>query len=205
MDDFQKIERRTYRYWYEDGVSDIAAGSVFLLVGLVFLIQALAPAGRPAGISAFGLPVVIIGGVLLARWAVAAVKRRVTYPRTGFVAYRKASGSRRWLAGVIAAGMALLFTIFARREPVVLSWIPLLIGLIMGLGLISFAYRFKLGRYYVLAACSLLAGLAAALLTQDETAGSALYFGVLGLAMCLSGGLTLWDYLRRTQPPAEEA
>jgi hypothetical protein len=204
VDDLKKIERRTYRYWYEDGVTDIASGWVFLMVGMVFLIEALAPAGPLAGISAIALPVVVIGGVLLARWAVAAIKRGITYPRTGFVSYRKTARSRRWLAGAVAAGMAIVITVFARLGPLARGWIPLFTGLFIGLGLMFMGYRFNLGRYYALAACSLAAGLAAATLTQNETAGSAVYFCAMGLALVASGALTLWGYLRRTQPPAEQ-
>ena len=104
MDEVEKIQRRTYRYWYEDGLADLGAGWVFALLGILFLLQALAPAGPLAGISAILLPLVVIGGGLLARWAIAGLKARITYPRTGYVSYRQPTGRRRWLTGLVGDG-----------------------------------------------------------------------------------------------------
>lgn len=204
MDEVERIQRRTYRYWYEDGLADLGAGWVFALLGIVFLLQALAPAGLLAGISAIMLPLVIICGGLMARWAIAGLKARITYPRTGYVSYRQPTGRRRRLTALMAMGMAMLVASFVAIGPVGRAWIPLLTGLVIGAGLLYAANRFGLGRYFVLAAASAGAGAAGSFLTRDEAAGDAVYFGAMGVCLILSGGLALWGYLRRSRLPGQE-
>ncbi len=108
MNEIDKIQLTTYRYWYEDGLADLGAGWVFALLGILFLLQALAPAGPLAGMSAILLPLVVIGGVLTAGWAIAGLKARITYPRTGYVSYPQPTRRRRWLTALLALGMAVL-------------------------------------------------------------------------------------------------
>jgi hypothetical protein len=204
MDELEKVQRRTYRYWYEDGLADLGAGWVFALLSILFLLQALAPAGPLAGISAILLPLVIIGGGLLARWAIAGLKARITYPRTGYVSYRQPTGRRRRLSALLAMGMAMLVAFFVVSGPVGQSWIPLLTGLVIGAGLLYIANRFGLGRYFVLAAASVVAGAAGSFLTRDIAAGDAIYFGAMAVCLVVSGGLTLWGYLRRSGSPGQE-
>jgi hypothetical protein len=204
MDELEKVQRRTYRYWYEDGLGELGAGWVCALLGILFLLEALAPAGPLAGISAILLPLVMIGGGLMARRAIAGLKARITYPRTGYVSYRQPTGRRRWLSALVALGMAVLVAFFAVRGPVAQSWIPLLTGLVIGAGLLLIANRFGLGRYFALAAASLGAGAAGSFLTRDVSLGDAIYFGAMGVCLVVSGGLALWCYLRRSGSPGQE-
>lgn len=205
MDSIERIERRTYRYWYEDGLADLATGWVFGMVGIFFLIQALAPAGPLTAISALVLPVVVIAGTLMARRAVSGLKARITYPRTGFVAYRKPKRNRRWLTGLVGGIMAMLVTLFARLGPGAQAWIPMLTGLVIGAAFLYIGQRFNLTRYHALAAVSALAGAAGSIIAPDETAGSAAFFLTIALGLLIGGGLTLWAYLRRTGVSDEEA
>ncbi len=67
----------------------------------------------------------------------------------------------------------------------------------IGAGLLYIANRFGLVRYFALAAATAAAGAAGSLLMSDVSAGDAVYFGSTSVCMVLSGGLTLWRYLRR--------
>lgn len=202
--EIDRVQQRTWRYWYEDGVVEIAAGGIFLLLGLLFLVEGIAPAGSlPASFSAIGLPVVLIGGMWLAGRIVAAVKARLTYPRTGYVAYSQPARARRLATGIVAVVVGALVAGLLTRAPATLAWVPLLQGLIVGAALLYFGQRIGLTRFFVLALVSALAGVAASLAGLGESLGDAAYFGAMGVALLVSGGLTLRTYLSRTQPPAE--
>ena len=143
----EQIERRTLRYWYEDGLADLAAAWVFILVGLFFLVQVIFPSGPVTVLTAILLPVVVIAGGLMARRIVAGLKERWTYPRTGYVEYRRPKGSRRWRRMLIAAMMAIPATLFVRLGLPAPNWIPFFNGLIVGVALLYVAQRFGLARY----------------------------------------------------------
>ncbi len=53
----ETAQKRTRRYWYEDGLSELAAGAVILLMALLNLAIALvAPPHWQGWLSAAGLP-----------------------------------------------------------------------------------------------------------------------------------------------------
>lgn len=197
--------RRTRRYWYEDGIIEIALGCIFLAIGLLFFVDAATPLGpSAAGFSAIGLPIVVIGGSWIARRAVAAAKARLIYPRTGYVAYRRPPRSRRLATGIVAGAIAALVVGLFRAAPASPGWIPLVQGLLIGGGFLLYvAYRLGLTRFHVLALVSVVAGGAAALGGLGDILGSGAYFGAMGVALIVSGALTLRRYLRQTQPLAE--
>ena len=157
-----------------------------------------------AALSAIVLPALLISGGLLSRRMVAAGKDRLTYPRTGYVAYRKPKRSLGWRAGILAMFVALMFVIVARRVELALSWLLLIEGLVIAAGMAYPAYKFGLLRFYGLACLSVLAALGAAAATHDADLGNAIYFGVVAVGLLVSGGLTLVGYLRQTRPPEED-
>lgn len=195
--------RRPWQYWYQDGLGEIAMGAMFAALGLEFLLESRLPPGPLLTlVSMFGPLVAVLGMSLLARRVVGAVKARLTYPRTGYVAYRKRTGSR--LAARLALGLAmgaLVGTLAAL--PTLLVWIPAIIGLIIGAVHFYGAYRLDLPRFYLLAAASAALGTLVSLGTLGDLPGGAAYFIGIGLADILSGAVTLAAYLRSTQPPAE--
>jgi len=199
-------ERRAYHHFYEDGLAEIVAGIIFALLGLLFVLEASAPPGSAlAGISALGLPLIVIGGIYFGRYLVRRLKERITYPRTGYATFRRASKGRRpWVAGVVAAGMGALIAMLFARAPASLAWIPALDGIIIGAFLAFTAWRIDVPRFYGLAAFSALLGATITLRGVDETLGSALYFGGMGTALILVGGWVLAAYLRHTTPVGEE-
>ena len=111
------IEQRVKRYWYVDGFGELMGGGMFLLLGLYFSAQQYYGDLSSIGVilqSSFVL--ILIGGLLLARWLVNALKMRFTYPRTGYVEYPKKDGiQRRTLAMAVAIVIAMISVIIARR------------------------------------------------------------------------------------------
>ncbi len=197
--------RRPWQYWYQDGLAEMAMGAIFAALGLAFLVQAWLPPGPFLTlVSMFGPVVAVIGVGLLARRIVSAVKLRLTYPRTGFVAYRKQRRNR--LAARFALGLALGALVGSLAAlPSLLVWIPAIIGLIIGGIHFCVAYRLDLPRFYLLAAASAALGTLVSLGRLGDLPGGAAYFVGIGLADVLSGALTLAAYLRSTRPPAEDA
>lgn len=204
----RQVEKRAQLYWYEDGLSEMAAGTILLLLGLLFLADGLTPDGSlPNGISAIGLPILMFGGFFIARWIVRRLKTKIVYPRTGYARYRTQRVERRprWQVGLVAGVVAAVVSQLLLRVPATHIWIPTATGVLFALFLLIFAYQLGLARYYVLAGVSALLGLAASLSAPNDTVASGLYFGGMGVTLLITGGAVLARYLRRTQPPTEAA
>jgi len=204
----ETAQKRTRRYWYEDGLSEMAAGAVILLMALINLaIALLAPAGWKGWLSAVGLPVMVIGGGVLARLLVARLKERLTYPRTGYIRYPRPKPTRRFLSAGIAIGVALIVTIMsawlsaAQTERL----IPALTGLLTAILILSIGASIGLVRFYLLAVWQFGFGLLGSRLNLPAPYDLVLFFGALGIGLFISGGITLLGYLRNNPlPPAND-
>ncbi|HEX2978788.1 MAG TPA: hypothetical protein VHO48_00860 [Anaerolineaceae bacterium] len=202
-DPIQDTIQRTQRYWYIDGVSEIAIGVVILVMALFYLVIGLLD---PGSVSAFivgiGQPVIILIGWWFSGKAVRAVKERLTYPRTGYVAYRsekaKRKVSRFLISCLIAAGTIVLLTLVTSRISQYL--LPTISAAVICAAVLFSGYRFGLTRFYLLGIYTLLAGILTSWLQLSDSFSSALFFGLFALGWIVSGGLTLIHYLRSTQP-----
>ena len=203
MDSANRIAQRTFRYWYDDGLVELVGAALFALLALYFYIQSLALQGPVAGFSALIMPILVVAGMWSAKRIVRAAKERFTYPRTGFVSYRQPSRARRGWAAALAAVLGALVAAWVLRSGVPFNLLLLVQGCIFAVGFAVSGWRFGLRRFLWLA---VLAGLAGTLVSRTgwgiERADAA-FFGALALGLLVSGGLTLWSYLRHTQPHAE--
>jgi hypothetical protein len=200
----EDAQKRTRRYWYEDGLSELASGVVICLMALVNLSIALfAPPAWQGRLSAIGLPLIVIGGVILSRLLVERLKERLTYPRTGYLSYPRPKPSRRFLAAGIAIGVALIVTITntllsaAQTERL----IPALTGLISALLILWIGMQAGLVRFYGLAVWQFAFGLLGSRLNLPAPYDLVLFFGALGVGLLISGGVTLLRYLRTNPLP----
>lgn len=150
--------QRTRRYWYEDGLGEIAKGSIFLLIGLVLFVQELAPPGAlPKSFSALALPLVVLGGIVLASRLVAAAKARSTYPRTGYVAYRRPSLARRLATATLAMAVSALVAALTLR-PEARPFLPIVQGAFLGAVFLYLGFWLGLSRFYAMAVLAVLTG-----------------------------------------------
>jgi hypothetical protein len=206
--DIDKVIQRTHRYWYEDGLAEIATGCMFILCGLfLLLMRSLRPGSPLACIVAVGFTGLVAFGGLAISKAVKAVKNRITYPRTGYVSYRRPEGNRRRriIAASLGVGFAVLGIVLSIADaPTWLMSMPMAQGLLMGAGLLYIGHRLGLARFYVLASLSALVGVLASLGGLGDALGSAAHFGTMGVAQTVSGLFTLRAYLSQPQPPMEE-
>jgi hypothetical protein len=205
MDPTQEPMRRTRRYWYEDGLVELAAGGLFLAIGIVLGAQGAVPEGSPAyAILGMAFPLVIVGGMLLGRRLIPAAKARLTYPRTGYVTYPLPSRRRRLfttgLAVVVAAGLGAAALTLPQAPG---GLLVLLQGLLLGVLLTILGQG--LPRFFLLGGWSAILGVGLSRLTTSEETANGLLYGLTGLALVVSGGLVLAGYLRRNRIPPQDA
>lgn len=202
-DPIQETIQRTNRYWYVDGLAEMGTGTLLALYGLFVLVASRIPAGWAAALlNGIGQPLFFIGGTILMGVIVRRLKERVTYPRTGYVAYR-----RRPRRAARALVMGLVFgATFSILSIVLISslrdnWIPAFVGLALGATQAWMAYSLGVRRFYLLAACTILMGLGLAFLTLPADMPLVVFFVGIGLCAILSGTWALLHYLRSTTPP----
>ncbi len=197
-DPIDQLAQRTLRYWYVDGLAEMAGGVIILLTGLLYLLVPLVHSVPLRSLLlGFGQPALLIAAMLVARKVVAHFKERITYPRTGYVGYKRQTSKRRILAVVVAAVLVAALVAFLALTQRFLgeNLLPVLSATLVALFILYLAYRFGLKRFYVIAAVTFLLGLATAWLALPVDFSSAFFFTTLGFVWILSGAWTLAQYL----------
>jgi len=205
--DMEQVEKRVRRYWYTDGIAELASGGLFLLLGTYFGVLGYFEEGSLVSIILqVSMVLVFIGGAFGVRWLVNTLKSRLTYPRTGYVEYRVKDGDtkkRRWVivisAIVISAASIVLIDYIRGMESMVF-----ITGLLVGV--IFIALRGKssgLRRFYVLGGLAIVLGLALAYSGLPQIYTLPLFYGFLGIAILISGGLVLRCYLAENPSQSE--
>ncbi len=202
-DHLQDWANRPQRYWYVDGLVEIGAGAVILILGLFFAISGLIKDdGFRGAFTTIGQIIIVIGLPILARVIVARLKERITYPRTGYIAYRRQGLGQRIRAILLTIGVAAAIgvVVYLIENWMNLRWLPVVIGLSAGLLILIIAFRVGLPRYYLLAGYTLAIGVITGLLSLAEPYNSGVFFSGLGVGWLVSGAVTLVRYLRSTTP-----
>ena len=203
-DPIKQAERQIQRYWYVDGLSEIAAGGVILVIALYYAILGWAAPADPSGwLMTVGQLVVLVGSAVLARAIVQALKERITYPRTGYVALRRGSTPKRILIAIVAAMLAIVFALAITLANSGLVG-HLLMPIFPGLFIAYLGYTNGQRRFYPLAIYTLVISVASTYLGLGSLFDSALYFVFFGLGWVVSGAWGLRSYLASTHPPSAE-
>jgi hypothetical protein len=200
---------RAQRYWYRDGLAEIPLGIVQLLMSGSNLIAALGDR-TSSWFEAVTLIYLVLFAVLavFASRIMAAVRERITYPRSGYVDYGESVRKRRfWVLAVLAAVISVLALRYAGRagwDPARwLQWTPAVGGLTTGAVGVYVTVRYGLPRFLVVGAFAIILGVMVSIEYPPRLAMGIWLAGV-GCAWLCSGGLTLWNYLRSTPPSADE-
>lgn len=201
------VIQRTQRYWYVDGLGEIAAGGMLVILGLYFSLFRWVEDPTFGTAIAFGQPVLLLALWWLGGKVVRALKERITYPRTGYVvvARKKKRLSRMALAALVAmlvGGLIGLIQAFASGSRVI---IPTVVGGFLALTVALIGRRFGVLRFYLLAAYTFLIGLLTGFLPLVDFQQNMFIFAMFGLGWIVSGGVTLARYLASTQPPTGES
>ena len=196
---FLDAERRARRYWYEDGLGEMAVGAVFVFLGAYFTAQAFLAGrmGRTTDVL-FNLlfPVIVIGGALGVRVVIGRLKERLVYPRAGYATYPQARRLPKWVTGSIAGAIAGLVAVLARSAPGIDALLPAFQGFLMAVFLWWLGRLSGLPRFPVLGLACAAIGVAVSLLRPASTTmAGALFFGPVGAALVLSGLIAFRRFL----------
>lgn len=207
----ERAIRRTRSYWYIDGLAEINFGFLLILLGLKFFVQTSTPPGsKLENLLNYGFLVIVIGFVFTTSWLVRVAKERFTYPRTGFISYRrKPMDLRAWVFTVLIALASILvgsvlYALFQVWQSA-LDWLPIFQGFFGVAIFLPLAYLNGLRRFYLLAAFSALLGILFALVEVTGWSLMVLYYGLFGGGLVVSGGITLWTYMTQTSTTQEES
>ena len=201
------VEQRVKRYWYSDGIAELSLGGMFFLLGVYFGLQGfLGEASQANVIMQVGLFFLVFVGIVGVRWVVNTLKAKLTYPRTGYVEYRKDGQDikqrRNIFMGValgLVAASIILFDFFRYLDSMIL-------GTGVMVGAIFIAIRGKstgVTRFYVMGVFSILIGVGLSLDKLSQEYNLALFYGLFGIVVMISGGLVLRRYLSENPMPME--
>jgi hypothetical protein len=202
MQDLSGVRRQVRDYWYVDGLPELFGGAAISLFSAVML-TALATG---SGLLANAALMVLVLSVAVVAVVMRAMKRRVTYPRTGQVTERLSSRMTR-LAGIVV-WVCVAIPVLAAWEHGPVFRAPMLIlstGVATGLAMAWAAYRRSQRAGYVAATACVAASAVAATIGVAPTLGIIVVFLTAGVGSMVVGAFTLGYYLARNPLPQRQA
>ncbi len=198
----EEYVKQTYRYFYEDGLVEIAVGLLMVVVGaMMFSWQYVASSLIRAVILVIVLPASIIGGMVLVRRFVRKAKEHITYARTGYVSFREGEpASSRWI--FLLPALVLFAIVFFLPET--FSRLQFAVGYFLAVILWYLGYRLGVRRFYGVGIVTFFIGLVSTITIVEEIKGTGLAITGAGILFLLSGVLTFFRYLRRHPEPKDE-
>jgi hypothetical protein len=218
MDPVGSLLDRPKFYRNIDGVTELGGGVLCLGCALLLWLQVHSSASSVWDRISFGA---FVGLMLVIHYGTKVIKTHITYPRTGFVEYRRSYRQRTTiLAGALGALVPVGLVIASRRHWDITTPASL-IGLVF-----AAAYAYQIARpvrwKWVVVWAMALGSLVIAFLPAEvlgalahdssaahpvraKLAGTTLLsLMVYGTMLLISGGLSFWLYLRHTEAPAQE-
>jgi drug/metabolite transporter (DMT)-like permease len=203
---------RPKQYDNIDGTGEMSLGLMMLGFALLSYLWGVLPESWSGKHNPVGFLLLFNGGVGamlgLIYWNAKAIKKHITWPRTGYVAYRRDRKSR-WIVIVAAAAFAtgcVCLMEFTRRH----DWISLQRMCYLALWVPVYAlWIYRMERHHpwkwLVLFFMALGLLAIGLIGPGDIVGLGRPVGLfLGLTWLGSGAATLYLYIRHTQPPAPE-
>lgn len=122
-DPLRDIAARPQRYENVDGTTEMSFGLMIFALTLIGYLTPIAEKNAilPRGVAGYLLVLVgallpfILFGTVLTR----TIKRHITYPRTGYVAYRRITGENRWRTIFFAVALSVAAAILAALAPLI--------------------------------------------------------------------------------------
>jgi len=132
------------------------------------------------------------------------LKERLTYARTGYVAYNPPTKLQRGLSIVLGMLTAAIFSwlIFSYAQSLS-AWLPLWEGLALALPAAVIGQRSGLIRFHLYALCVVMISAVVSLTGAGDLVGSGWVFLEAGLLMSLAGASVFASYWRKSQPQQE--
>jgi hypothetical protein len=195
--DVKKVEQRVWRASQQDGLMEVAIGILLVATALPI---------REKGLIALWILVL----VSLAP-GLEAIRKRLTYPRIGYVELVQEEPKTVRGIGVYAivviAAMALAFAILGDIGDWRLwsRWSPTLVGVLLSGGMIYAASKSGAARYTVFLVLAVGLGVAFSILFPEPYTGLTLYLLTLGGVFILCGAIIFLCFLHKNPLPAEDA
>lgn len=111
---------------------------------------------------------------------------------------------RRTIAFAIAMGVAMFAIVITRNVTKIDSMVALTGLLVSVILLFNQGWAHGVARFYVLSALALILGIVLSVSGFGRGYNLGLFYGLMGIAFVITGGLTLRHYLRENPMPAEE-
>jgi len=204
----QHALNRAYAHWLKDGLFEVGLGILFTGVGTLRAFIHFAGEKTAAYYwLAAALLVFMLGFGFAFKRIGEALKERISYPRTGYTAFKPRTINRKRiltllvlliLGGALGAMLGILASQPDQQSTGML--VPICFG-IVGAMIFSFiAQRIEVRRFYYLAAISILLGLAIGALGNGVVLGVSFFYLGIGIVLIVTGGVTLVQYLRNHEP-----
>ncbi len=145
------------------------------------------------------LPLALIPLILLGRRILHALKMRITYPRTGYVAYRQPPRWQRALGGLAGIGVGIALVNLTFNVQLAVAVMPALTGFTLAAGLGYLGAYLGMRHCYALAAFVATVGILMDWMPIDGFLGASLVIAAAGAWMLIAGSVTLYHYLQHTQ------
>ena len=200
--------KRAYAHWLKDGLFEIGLGILFAGVGTLRAIIHFAGEKSAAYYwLSGGLLLFMIGCV----WGFSRIgnslKARITYPRTGYTAFKPYSFNYKSILAILAlfifagilGGMLGMLSTQPNQQKIGI-FVPIGQGIVGALAFTYAAQRVEVKRLYYLAAFSIGMGLVIGALGVGIVLGVSFFYLSIGLALIVSGCVALVQFLRSHEP-----
>ncbi len=206
--DIENIIRNTRKYWYIDGLSEIAGGLVIFLTGLTYwLVYSMADSSSKNFLLILVPPVVILLGASQVRKYLPQIKEKLTYPRSGYLTFKKPNQNirvkRAVFAGLISAVIGALVVMILNGLPQ--RFIPLFSSFFLTLFSVYIGYQVAVPRFYWTGFLIFMLGGIISWINPTGGLPYMLLFSGMGIIWIISGLITLILYLRNTDPLPEQS
>ncbi len=196
--DIDRLAQKTRAYSYADGLWEIAMGVFFLLIALLMSWQAQTPPKSELSLFfGLGTPILLVFGSVALGRLIKSVKARYVWPRSGYAEFSSHGtrpAVRAALIGFVAGGMFAVVYATAKVPQVAIAFTGLFSAAVFG----YVGYHMGLRRFYLLAACSLIAATVILVAGLPILSGLAAFWLATGGAFLISGAYNFVRYLRTT-------
>ncbi len=203
--DTENMLNRAYAHWLKDGLFEIGVGILFAGVGTLRAIIHFAGAKSAAYYwLSGGLLVFMIGVAWGSKRIGRALKERITYPRTGFMAFKPRTYNIKSIlalfifAGILGGVVGVLATQPNQQE--IGGIVPITQGIVGAIVFVYAARRIEVKRLNYLAVFSLVIGLVIGVLGVGVVLGLSFFYLSIGLALIVTGSVALMQFLRSHEP-----